>query len=235
MTSPAAGLPDDLAIRPPLQERSRKAWARVLDAGVALLEERGYQGFTIAAVSERARVPPRAIYDRAPNKDALFLAVYEHGMARVRADHEVFADPARWRGLSADAVIEGAVREIAAIFRRHRAFLRAVILVSGVHPEVYRRGSAYSRELGDRFTALLRPLGTRGADADTALQACFTTVFSALVIRVAFGSGFAAAPLDDAAYAAELARMSVGYLLSPRPEGEGSPPGHDRRRPGGGR
>ena len=54
-------------------------------------------------------------------------AVYEHGIARVRADQEVFSDPARWHGLAADALVEAAVREMAAIFGRHRDFLRAVI------------------------------------------------------------------------------------------------------------
>jgi AcrR family transcriptional regulator len=215
----AADLPDDLAIRPPRQERSRRAWARVLDAGVTLLEDCGYEGFTIAAVCERAQVPPRAVYDRAPSKDALFLAVYEHGMARIRADHAVFEDPDRWRGLPAAALIEAAVREVAAIFGRHERLLRAVVLISGVHPEVNRRGSAHSRELGERFTNLLRPLGGQFAhprdDVDAALRACFSTVFSALVIRVAYGPGFAADPVDDDAYAGHLAWMSASYLLSP--------------------
>lgn len=85
-TSADNGAGDPLAIRPPLQRRSREAWARVLDAGVALLAEGGYEAFTIAAVCDRAQVAPRAIYARTDSKDALFLAVYEHGLARVRAD-----------------------------------------------------------------------------------------------------------------------------------------------------
>jgi len=220
MTDPAPGLPDHLTIRPPQQERSRRAWARVLDAGVTLLEEAGYEGFTIAAVCHRAQVPPRAVYDRAPSKDALFLAVYEHGMARIRADHQVFDDPARWRGLDATALIEAAVREVAALFTRHQALLRAVVLISGVHPEVYRRGSIYSRELGDLFTALLRPIAPQiahpGTDADAVLRTCFTVVFSALVIRVAYGPGFAADPVDNATYTSQLALMSSSYLLTMR-------------------
>jgi AcrR family transcriptional regulator len=220
VTDPAPDLPDHLTIRPPRQERSRRAWARVLEAGVTLLEEAGYDGFTIAAVCDRAQVPPRAVYDRAPSKDALFLAVYEHGMARIRADHQVFDDSARWQGLSATALIEAAVREVAAVFSRHQALLRAVVLISGVHPEVNRRGSLYSRELGGRFTALLRPLAPQishpGTDADTVLRTCFTTVFSALVIRVAYGPGFAADPVDDATYTSQLARMSSLYLLTRR-------------------
>lgn len=219
MTDPAAGVPgvpDHLTIRPPQQERSRRAWDRVLDAGVALLEEAGYAGFTIAAVCERAHVPPRAIYDRAPTKDALFLAVYEHGMARIKADHEIFTDPARWLGLDAAALIEAVVREVTAVFSRHQALLRAVILISGVHPEVYRRGSLYSRELGELLTALLRPVVAPATqtrtDADTVLRTCYTTMFSVLVIRVAYGAGFAADPVDDATFTAQLTRMISLYL-----------------------
>ena len=218
MTGPAPDVPDHLTIRPPRQERSRRAWDRVLDAGVALLEEAGYEGFTIAAVCERAHVPPRAIYDRAPTKDALFLAVYEHGMARIKADHEIFTDPARWLGLDAAALIEAVVREVTAIFSRHQALLRAVVLISGVHSEVYRRGSVYSRELGELLTALLRPVLSQvtqpGTDVDTVLRTCYTTMFSALVIRVAYGPGFAADPVDDATFTTQLARMISLYLLT---------------------
>src|SRR5215470_10697855 len=81
-----------LQIRPPRQARTQQAWNRVLDSGVEILEEGGYDAFTIAAVCERAHVPPRALYDRVTSKDALFLAVYEHGMARVAADHAPLAD-----------------------------------------------------------------------------------------------------------------------------------------------
>jgi AcrR family transcriptional regulator len=220
MSDPVPGLPDHLTIRPPRQERSRRAWDRILDAGVMLLEEAGYEGFTIAAVCERAQVPPRAVYDRAPSKDALFLAVYEHGMARIRADQDVFADPAHWLGLDPAALIEAAVRELASMFGRHLALFRSVVLIAGVHPEVYRRGSAYSRELGDAFTALLRPIAPQishpGTDVETVLRTCFTTVLSALVIRVAYGPGFAADPVDDATHTSQLARMSSSYLLTGR-------------------
>ena len=43
-----------LEVRPPKQQRSRQAWNRVLDAGVSILEDGGYDAFTIAAVCERA-------------------------------------------------------------------------------------------------------------------------------------------------------------------------------------
>lgn len=209
--------PGPLGVRPPRQKRSREAWLRVLDAGVALLEEGGYEGFTIAAVCERALVAPRAIYDRIDSKDALFLAVYEHGIARVRADEVVFTDEDRWRDASAGELAVGAVREVAGIFQRHGPFLRAVVLVSGAHPEVYRRGVTYSQELSDLFARVL--LRDRGQidhpDPDTAVRAAFTTVFSALVVRVAYGPAIVVADRDEDTFLGSLGEMVRRYLLRP--------------------
>lgn len=46
------------------------------------------------------------------------------------------------------------------------------------------------------------------------LRTCYATVFSANVIRVGYGPGFAADPVDDAAFTSQLARMISLYLLS---------------------
>src|SRR4051812_37000943 len=48
-----AAVDAELEVRPPKQERSRASWNRVLDAGVAILEDTGYDALTIAAVCER--------------------------------------------------------------------------------------------------------------------------------------------------------------------------------------
>ena len=185
--------PGLLTIRPPLQQRSRETWARVLDAGVALLEEGGYEAFTIAAVCEGAQVAPRVIYARADSKDALFLAVYEHGIARVRADQAVFGDERRWQGLTADHLAREAVRDVALIFLRHAAFLRPVVLLSAAHPEVNRRGAMYVGELGDLFTSRLLRVSSQinHDDPEKAVRAAFSTVFSSLALRVAYGPAFA--------------------------------------------
>ncbi|WP_230860610.1 TetR/AcrR family transcriptional regulator [Actinoplanes aureus] len=213
MTTPA----ESLEIRPPLQQRSREAWQRVLDAGVTILEEGGYEAFTIAAVCERAQVPPRALYARVDNKDALFLAVYEHGLARVRADQAVLDERDRWRGVPAERIVAEAVRLVAGVFDRHAALLRAVILISGVHPEVHRRGRRYSRELGDQFTALILETGVEidQPDPGGAIRAAFDTVFSTLVLRTAYGPGFAAATGTDEDFLRDLTIMVTRYLLRP--------------------
>ncbi|MFI0350367.1 TetR/AcrR family transcriptional regulator [Actinomadura sp. 9N407] len=207
--------PGDLAINPPRQERSRQAWARILDAGVALVEEGGYEAFTIAAVCERAQVAPRALYDRTSSKEALFLAVYEHGIARMLADQEVFTRQERWAALAGREAIDRAVRELAAIFDRHARFLKQVVLLSGAHSEVRWRGREHVRRLADHFggavTAAQWP-GTR-TDLAEAVQWCFSTVFSGLVLRLVYGSDFAAPDVDDAGYVDRLVLTAQRYLL----------------------
>jgi AcrR family transcriptional regulator len=217
MAEPESTPPADLEVRPPQQRRSREAWSRVLDAGVAILEDGGSEAFTIAAVCTRAGVAPPAIYARTTSKDALFLAVYEHGIARLLADQAVLADAARWEGLTPPELVRSAVAEVVRVFLRHERFLRAVVLVSAAHPEVRRRGSGYGRLLGEQFGAVvLRAAGAiTHPDPPAAVRACFGTVFAAAVIRVAYGPGFAtSAETTDEAFAADLGEIAVRYLLA---------------------
>ncbi|NYJ08509.1 TetR/AcrR family transcriptional regulator [Petropleomorpha daqingensis] len=207
----------DLEVRPPKQRRSREAWNRVLDAGVAILEDGGYDAFTIAAVCERAQVAPPAIYARTTGKDALFLAVYEHGIAALRDEQEVFADDARWAGLAPAELVRGAVAEMIGGSLRHERFLRAVVLISAAHPEVRRRGSRYSQELGEGFgRVVLRAADAiRHDDPEAAVRTCFGTVFATTIIRVAYGPGFATpTPVDDDRFVEDLGETAVRYLLA---------------------
>jgi len=136
-------------------------------------------------------------------------------MARVRADEAVFTDADRWRGLDADGLVGQAVREVARIFTRHAAFLRSVVLVSGAHPEVYRRGVGYSTELGDLFAGVL--LRARDQmDPEGAVRSAFTSVFSTFVVRVAYGPAIAVGEVDGDAFVESLSTMVSRYLLRPK-------------------
>jgi AcrR family transcriptional regulator len=217
MSDAEAVLPEDLEVRPPKQQRSREAWSRVLDAGVSILEDGGYDAFTIAAVCERAAVAPTAIYARTTSKDALFLAVYEHGIGRLRGEQTVFAEDDRWIRLAPAELVRAAVAEMVGISLRHQRFLRAVVLISAAHPEVARRGSRYAQELGSGFVRVV----SRAADAlrhddrDAAIRSCFGTVFATSIIRVAYGPAFATpAPVDDDEFVADLGETAVRYLLA---------------------
>ncbi|WP_106403400.1 TetR/AcrR family transcriptional regulator [Actinocorallia populi] len=205
----------DLQIRPPLQERSRRVWTRILDAGVEIVEEGGYEAFTIAAVCERAEVAPPTVYARVDTKDALFLAVYEHGIARARVDEAVFADHGRWTDLEPARLVGAVVAELAGMFQRHARFLGAVVLISGAHPEIKRRGSHHARRIGEAFTAVLLRAERHITHPDprAAALACYETLFSALVLRTAYGPGFAIPATTDQAFTDHLAQTAIRYLL----------------------
>jgi AcrR family transcriptional regulator len=203
----------DLAVREPRQQRTREQWSRVLDAGVELLEEGGYDGFTIAALCERAQVPPRALYARTDTKDGLFLAVYERGMSRVLADHAAFADPGPWQHDRHDHLVELAVRRLVGIFIDHEAFLRAVVLISNAHPEVLRRGAAHVEAIRELFVSVLRPVHPPSEiDQTHDLEFCFSMVFSAMVLRVAYGPGFGPSG-DTETLTRDLVTMAQRLLL----------------------
>lgn len=152
----------------------------------------------------------------ADSKDAVFLAVYEHGIARVRADQALLDEnETRWRDLSPDQLAKQVVREVEGIFTRNAGFLRPVVLLSAAHPEVTRRGALYAQELGDLFASRL--LQAR-ADIDLprpeeAVRASFNTVFSTLVLRVAYGPGFAVPGGDDETFIETLGAMVSRYLF----------------------
>jgi AcrR family transcriptional regulator len=203
----------DLAVREPRQRRTREQWERILDAGVQLVEKGGYEAFTIAALCDAAGVPPRALYARAATKDALFLAVYERGMAKVHAGEVVFADRDAWDLADPLTRIEQAVRRLVQIFIDNADFLRAVVLVSGVHPEVRRRGEAYRSRIGELFTSVLTPVTVTPTHADPARARdfCFSMVFSAMVVRTAYGPGFGHHAPEPASE--DLTTMVQRYLL----------------------
>jgi AcrR family transcriptional regulator len=212
---PISGGDTSTSVRAPRQKRSREAWARVLDAGVELLSERGYEGFTIAAICDSAGVAPRFIYDRVDGKDDLFLAVYEHGLGRVRAGQSELQRDERWAGLSPEEIVRGAIGEVSARFRQNAAFLRSIVLLSSSVGEVAQRGAAYRAEFEGQFVRLLSRIvdDIRHDDPVAAMRYCFDTAFAAWVVRVAYGPEFSALELDDEQFDQHLQDLGVRYLL----------------------
>lgn len=215
MSRPISGGDTSTSIRAPRQKRSREAWSRVLDAGVELLSERGYEGFTIGAICDAAGVAPRFIYDRVDGKDDLFLAVYEHGLSRVRAGQSELERPERWAPLGPDELVRGAIGEIGARFRENAPFLRSVVLLSSSVAEVAQRGAAYRGEFEGQFVGLLGRImnDIRHDDPISAMRYCFDTAFAAWVVRVAYGPEFSALDLDDDEFDQHLQDLGVRYLL----------------------
>ena len=215
-----ASVDADLMVRLPKQQRSRRAWNRVLDAGVAILEDGGFEAFTIAEICSRAKVAPPAIYARTTSKEALFLAVYEHGIERLREDQARLTGPDFIAAGSPTSLVRELVTATVRLLLRHRRFLGSVVLISASHAEIRRRGSGYSQELGDQFAAALRPVGDHFAHADfeAAIRSCFNVVFATTIFRIAFGPDFATVnSAGDNAFIDDMCDVATRYLLPAHP------------------
>ena len=128
----------------PKQQRSRRSAERALDASLELLEENGFDGFTVADVSRRAGVSVGAIYARFGNKESLLRAVHGRAMDGMSREYTALeaADGPAARYLR-DAVVD-AVEIVAAIFDRHRD------LLAGVHAPRGRGRRDLAARLGEQ-------------------------------------------------------------------------------------
>ncbi|MDO6966150.1 TetR/AcrR family transcriptional regulator [Rhizobium alvei] len=206
-------LPADFEIHPPQQERTQASWERILEAGLRLLEEEGYDGFTIAAICARANVSPTAIYARVRTKKALFLAVFEHGFGAVRQETE--ATRARLKGSSPDAVIRGAVAAIALTTFAHQRFHRPVILRAEIDDEIALRTRQARTETATWFRDIvLRHSGAQKQPNPERIDRCFRVIFAALMARVATPSALDVGLVySDESFIADLQDTAVNWLL----------------------
>lgn len=196
------------AIRKPLQERSRATWAKVLNAGVDLLETDGYSGLTIDAICVRAGATPSSIYARAGNKEGLLLAIYEHAQKRINSVAIDPSDPV-WDGLAPAEVVRQAVAVVSRVWLDNASLLRPIVHRAGDDPEIFRRGSESSRALAADYRAVLARAGIRKRDADVT----YRLVYAALVERVMYGEDFESdVSMPDRKFKRVLGDVAVRYL-----------------------
>jgi AcrR family transcriptional regulator len=199
-------------IVPPRQARTRAAWDRVLESGVALLESGGYGALTIGALCKRAGVTPPTIYARAGNKEQLLLAIYERAMQRIARDEQLDPSDERWVAMAPAELVRAAVAQLAHVWLANAALLRPIVHRSVTDAEISRRGSEASRDLAARFRAVLGNVDVLPRDADV----CFRLTYAALVQRVMYGAGFESdVALDDESFTTALGDAAVRYLQIP--------------------
>jgi AcrR family transcriptional regulator len=210
----------DTSIRPPKQRRSQESLDRVLQASIKLLEENGFDAFTIQDVSQRADVSVGAIYARFGNKESLLRAVHRHAMESIGAEAEAVAAADGRPGAPARDVIAAAVRTVAAIFRGNEELLRAFMHLGAVDDEIAARGSAASTDLAREFeeTVLHHRDEITHSDPDKAVDVAFRMTYCTFARRVMYGPTFESdreIGWDD--LITEVGEACAAYLLAERP------------------
>jgi AcrR family transcriptional regulator len=178
VTAPSPG-------RPPLQARSRRTLARILDASHALIAEHGRGGVTVQDVVARARVSVGSFYARFAGRDELLRYLDEDfaALERGRWDAELA------KRIASDAPLEARVRAVVELLISSSAH------VSHETHALLRAAAA---------TALLAGNGIRHPEPEAAIELGYAATLGAARHRPP--------EWPDDRLAAELVRMWTGYL-----------------------
>jgi AcrR family transcriptional regulator len=204
-------------VRAPQQKRSRDSLERVLRAAEKLLEKNGYDGFTIAEVSRRARLSVGSVYGRFESKDALIYAVHRRMIDR-QAEAFAAGAPAAPAGDLAAAVTSG-VQRLADAMDSQRDLLRVFMHLAPVDVKIAEGASEVSRAVGRDFTAAVlahrdeikHPLPERAVDV------AYRIPYDVLARRIMYGPTFESEltiAWDD--LVDEVAQAAIAYLTSER-------------------
>lgn len=207
------------AIRPPRQRRSRESFDRVLEAGIEVLREHGFDGFTLHEVSRRAGVSIGSIYARAPSKDALILAIYDREMERIAVRQQRIEVDSRRDGLNGQELVETLVRDMAELMLSESATLRVFMQRAASDDVIWQRGAERSHVLAGVFeTALLAHRDQLAhPDPEVAIDVAYRFVYCTLARRITHGPRFESDhDLADERLVTELAAAAADYLLSAR-------------------
>jgi AcrR family transcriptional regulator len=202
-------------VAPPVQRRSREKLERILAAAERLLEERVFEGVSMADLAREAGVSVGLVYTRFQNKEALLPALLQrhHGAVegRLRALFATLGSRRRLRS-RIQALAEFAVD----YHRRHRGLLRALAIHARSNP-----GSIPARVFAEReaqYREVARALVADGAEVarrDKVRSAEFAlrTINAVCREQILFEDS-TLAPDEDAELRGELERMTHAYLTN---------------------
>jgi AcrR family transcriptional regulator len=207
----------EIDVRPPKQKRSQESLERVLEASTRLLQESGFEGFTVQEVSQRADGSVGAIYARFGNKEHLLRAVHAHVMEAIRSEHESVGAPDGRPESTAREAIGGAVETVAGIFQGNERLLSAFMHVGAVDDEIAKRGSQVSIDLARRFaaTVLVHRDEISHPDPEKSVDVAYRMAYCTFARQVMYGPAFESdRPIPWADLVEEVGAACAAYLLT---------------------
>ena len=202
-------------IRPPLQRRSQESLERVLQAGLEVLQEQGFDGFTLQEVSTRAGVSIGSIYARVASREALIMAIYERTMAWTEENEQLERDSLR-EDLSPRERIETIVTDMANNMLGHADILRVFMRQAPINPDIWQRGAEKSHETSKVFerAILEHREEINHPEPDLAVDVAWRMVYCTIARRITHGPKFESPrTVSDRKLVRELARAVADYLL----------------------
>ena len=204
----------DFALNAPRQQRSTESWERVLVAGAKILEERGYDGFTVSEVCREAGVTTGSIYARVPSKQALFHVISEREINRIVAEGSARQAEIVKPGHTLSAAIDDVVTEFIKEFEREKGLLRAMLLESTHDQVIFDLGQNLTSMARDRFVGAFEPFlaDIPGPDPERSVDLCFR-ILSAMMVRRITAAFEWEIDRDIGPFKGEMTAVFRAYLL----------------------
>ena len=208
------GLPSsDGSRRKRKREDSRRA---IIQAGLGVLEEGGFDALTMAAVAGRAEVSVGSVYNRFADKDKLVVAL-----------HVAFVSSLVSEGTQAAPEVTGSLAEVlhelvaehCRLMSSHESLMRVFMHLTATNVEIKSRAAQSTRAIGRQFTGrlLAHPHSEiQHPDPAMAADVCFEMVHDVIARRVARGGTFESdVELSWGRLGEELTHVCVAYLRAP--------------------
>ncbi len=203
-------------IRPPLQRRSQESLERVLQAGLEVLIDTGFEGFTLQEVSRRAGVSIGSIYARVPSREALLLAIHERAMQSMTQQEQQFERDSARDELTPSELVESLVRDLAEVMLSNASMLRVFMRQAPMNTAIWERGAESSHETARLFQAAFEQHREVLAhpDPELAVDIAYRIVYCTISRRITHGPRFESGrEVSDEELVDELARAVAEYLL----------------------
>jgi AcrR family transcriptional regulator len=145
------GLATAVGVHEPKQQRSRENRDALLDAFIALLDERPYAGIGVGEIVRRAGLTSGALYGRFGDKRGLARAAHERFVIRSAETMELWGARPAWRSATPREIIVGWTKGAVNFCRMYRPLLSLMIN----DPDV---GEEYDQLMGNPPRILARLL-----------------------------------------------------------------------------
>jgi AcrR family transcriptional regulator len=206
----------DPLIRPPLQRRSRESLERLLQTGLELLQDKGFDGFTLQELSQRAGVSIGSIYARVDGRDALIMAIYERAMQSIDAEEQAKLEQVQsLPGLTAREHAERIITTAAETMLANGDVLGVFMRQAPMNSEILARGTDISRANARIFqrALLAHRAEMRHPDPELAVDVTWRMIYCTIARRITHGPRFESARrLSDQRLVTELTRAALAYL-----------------------
>jgi AcrR family transcriptional regulator len=163
--------------RRPVQERGRRRFAQILDAGRSQLAEVGVDGFTLEHVAEAADVPIGSVYQFFPNKHALIAELSAQDTEAIASELQQAA--IRFPAEDWQANVDRLIDDLADMWRRDPS-RRHVWLAMQSTAATRSRAAEQTSQVVDEVVPLVTPLMPHQAGrevrvvAEVVVQMCYS-------------------------------------------------------------